>query len=92
MLKACLNHGRGYISDSDTGVNQNYYLNSGTWYRTLSPKRIWKNGDAYQINVHNDGRLYSNNVEIAGGGVRSVVSLKTGTIYASRDGTAANPY
>jgi hypothetical protein len=70
--------------------NGTYYLNSGNYYWSLSPYRIY-NGNAYGFLVNDNGTLDYSNVNISYG-LRPVVSLKPGIPVVSGTGTAINPY
>ena len=67
-----------------------YYLNTGSWYWLASPS-YFSNYYAYGKHVSTTGNMYSNSVDSVGG-ARPAVSLKSGTVYASGDGSYTNPF
>lgn len=67
-----------------------YYLKNGNGYWIISPSSI---DIAYSATtmVNSAGSLYNNSLSRENG-VRPVISLKTGTVYASGDGSYTNPF
>lgn len=66
------------------GTNESFYLQSGTWYRMLSPLDFWSVSYARVIDVNNDGHISSSWVHNYDGGVRPVVSLAPSTNFSGR--------
>ena len=77
------------IAGGVLGENYNYYLTTGNWYWTGSP-RAYLGGRASVRNVANDGYL-SNGFVNGTRGVRPVINLKSGSLTTG-SGTASNPY
>lgn len=73
MLEHC--YSRGWISEEDIGLNENYYLFIKHWYRTQSPFYFYGQS-THVIIIGNEGDLRSNSIEISfingnpGGGVQ----------------------
>ena len=73
-------------------LNQNYYLDTGQYYWTMSPYNFYSshaNADVWY--VYSTGSL-STNYTAAGYGVRPVLNLKSGILYSSGSGTESDPY
>ena len=70
--------------------NNSYYLNTGDFYWTMSP-RVFERSFAYGWLVALDGLLNSNSVSDSGG-VRPVINLVSGIEITGGDGTSSNPY
>ena len=77
------------IAGGAQGKNYNYYLTTGNWYRTGSP-RVYYYGVASVHAVSLGGDLSSDGVGNAFG-VRPVINLKSGSLTTG-SGTASNPY
>ena len=71
--------------------NTNYYLYTGGWYRTMSP-RYFPTSGASEWYVYSNGYLRSGHVNDNQGGVRPVINLKFNTEITSGNGTSSNPY
>ena len=83
--------GRGFISDSDTGANTNYFLYTGSWYSTISSSSSFSDLNTHCIGVYYDGYIRMTMVGTLLG-VRPVLSLQACTSYTSGDGTSNSPY
>ena len=71
--------------------NTSYYLYNGQNYWTMSP--IYWNGGAVVFYVNTSGYLNWSNVNPAARGLRPVINLKAGTLFAvGGNGTQNNPY
>ena len=71
-------------------ANSGYWLNSGTYYWTMSP-RSFDNGSAIVFVVWSNGRLSTGNVDNTNVGVRPVINLKS-DLKLLGNGTKENPY
>ena len=74
--------------------NTSYYLYNGQNYWTMSPY-YWtsSNSRAYVFFVNINGYLNSTSVDWTGAGLRPVINLKAGTLFATGgNGTQSNPY
>ena len=71
-------------------VNTNYYLNTGAYYWTMSP-RNFVGSIAVEWFVYSGGRLYDYFV-VNSDGARPVINLISGIEITGGDGIASNPY
>ena len=79
------------LAGGQSSNNSDYYLYTGQYYWALSPCGF-SNDSAFGFGVSAGGSLHNHSVGSAGG-VRPVVSLATGTTFASGGaGTVNNPY
>ena len=79
------------LAGGQSSDNSDYYLYTGEWYWALSPSNFTRDFAA-GFNVYSSGILNGSSVDITYG-VRPVVSLATGTTFASGGaGTVNNPY
>lgn len=97
MLNICLNADWGWISDTDGGYNDSHYLGTYNFFWGISPlgirndSRLYIFYMGYQIGGH--GHDYDAFVFQSDGGVRVIVSLVTGTVFAADgDRTVLNLY
>ena len=83
--------GRGYISSSNLGTNETYYLYTGSWHWTLSPGGFFSNSKALVIFVDNGGRVGdSESTYLAG--TRPVIALQHNILYVNGNGSKEQPY
>ena len=72
-------------------ANSTYYLDTGEFYRTISPAYFEDENRAFVFIMGNNGAIRMNWLDEERG-VRPVINLKADTIFSSGDGTASNPY
>lgn len=60
---------RGYISDIDSGANENYYLYINVFYAAISPNHVSKDTHYRIINVNINGHVGGSNVDNGNCGV-----------------------
>ena len=70
--------------------NEDYYLNTESYYWTLSPSYFYSSGGAVVFAVANDGLFLIYNVNITIG-VRPVINLKADTQFTG-SGTSSDPF
>ena len=68
-----------------------YYLKTGNMYWLASPSNFIINGVSGR-SVNTSGSMNNSYSVDTAGGARPVVSLKSGTVYASGDGSYTNPF
>jgi hypothetical protein len=78
------------VAMTKTDCNTSYYLYSKSWYWTMSSSYAI-DSKASEFTVNSDC-VADNRVVIYTYGLRPVINLTTGTLYASGDGTSTNPY
>ena len=89
--EAVLGGGRGLIDENDMGENKSYYLYTGNVYWTISPYRFHSTNGANVITLLGDGSI-GNPIVSKPWGVRPVISLNSGMVYISGDGSIDLPY
>ena len=85
--------GRGYVNETDTGINSNFYLYIGDdiLFWTISPFDFYSDSIAHMLSLKPKEALCST-YTINVGQARPVISLQAGTTYSNGDGTINSPY
>ncbi len=83
----------GFGNQSNTG----YWLYTGEWYWTMTPRYMSTNGYADVFYVGNNGYIASSDVNYATPGARPAINLKSNTLFEPSNnqaewGTKENPY
>ena len=82
----------GLISSPEMNIlNKDNVRKTGLSYWLASPYYFGNYGNAFGRYIASDGYVHLNSVANAFG-VRPAVSLATGTLYTSGDGSMASPY
>lgn len=92
--------GVGWPTSGEKPDNEDFYLNNGTWYWTMTPNDYsdfssyepyerYTSGHWY---VASTGYLYGDWSKTTTGDVRPVINIKSDVVITGGNGTATNPY